>query len=344
MTKYQPIIAITMGDPSGIGAEIIAKTFSHREIYDRCRPLVVGDASVIDKGVEIAGVQLSINPVQKIADANFRHSQIDVFDLQNVDAKNLELGTISAGSGRAAFEAIKRAIELALARDVDATVTCPIHKEAINRAGYKFAGHTEIYAHFTNTKDFTMLLVHDKIRVAHVSTHVSLRQAVDLVKKERILAVIGLLHEACVDFGIQSPLIGVAGLNPHASDGGLFGDEEAEEIIPAIEQALKKGYQLKGPFPPDILFPMAKQGYFDGCVAMYHDQGHIPLKLLGFDWDSEQGAMKHVRGVNITLGLPIVRVSVDHGTAFDIAGKGVASPDSLLSAINFATLLAAKQG
>ncbi|MDW7681001.1 MAG: 4-hydroxythreonine-4-phosphate dehydrogenase PdxA, partial [bacterium] len=324
MIKYKPIIGITMGDPSGIGPEIIAKAFSHSKIYNFCRPLVVGDAEVIALGAKIAGVQLSINPIEKISDTHFHYHQIDVLDLKNVDTKKLELGKISAGSGRASFEAIKRVIELALAREIDGTVTCPIHKEAINQAGYKFAGHTEIYAHFTNTKDFTMLLVHDKIRVAHVSTHVSLRQAVDLVKKERILAVIGLLHEACVDFGIQSPVIGVAGLNPHASDGGLFGDEEAEEIIPAIEQALKMGYQLKGPYPPDILFPMAKQGCFDGCVAMYHDQGHIPFKLLGFDWDSEQGAMKNVRGVNITLGLPIVRVSVDHGTAFDIAEKGVA--------------------
>jgi 4-hydroxythreonine-4-phosphate dehydrogenase len=218
-------------------------------------------------------------------------------------------------------------------------VTNPIHKGAINAAGHHFSGHTEIYAQYTNSPKYAMLLADKKIKVIHVSTHVSLRKACDLVKKERVIETIRLLNDGLKMIGIEQPRIGVAGLNPHAGDGGLFGDEEMLEIVPAIEMAKSEGIIAEGPFPPDTLFALANGGRFDGCVAMYHDQGHIPFKLAGFQWDEESGSMKSVKGVNITLGLPIIRTSVDHGTAFEIAGKGIASPDALVYAIEYAIKL-----
>jgi 4-phospho-D-threonate 3-dehydrogenase / 4-phospho-D-erythronate 3-dehydrogenase len=227
-----------------------------------------------------------------------------------------------------------------MAGQVDATVTAPINKEAIHKAGHHFSGHTEIYAHFTKTEKYAMLLADSDLRVIHVTTHVSLRQACDLCKKERVLDVIRLLDDACRQFGIQNPRIAVAGLNPHAGEGGLFGDEEILEIIPAIEEANKQGFHVEGPVPPDTMFVKAVQGKYDGCVAMYHDQGHIPFKLEGFQWDNEKQTMKSVKGVNITLGLPIIRTSVDHGTAFEIAGRGIASPDAMLVSIDYAIKMA----
>jgi len=332
-----------MGDPAGIGPEVATKTLDRKEIYDICRPVVIGDANAMQQAVDIAKVKLNVRSVSEIAEAKFEFGTMDVFDLKNVDLNQLEHGKISAMAGEAAFQAVKKVIELALEKKIDATVTGPIHKEAINLAGHHFAGHTEIYAHFTNTKDYAMLLVSENLRVIHVSTHVPVRQACDLVKKERILKVIHLLYDALIKFGFEYPRIGVAGLNPHASDGGLFGWEEKNEIIPAIKEAQKSRIQIEGPLPPDILFPKAKGGCYDGCVAMYHDQGHIAFKFDGFIWDGETGSMKTVRGVNITLGIPIIRVSVDHGTAFEIAGLGIASPESMVMAIEYATKIAKGQ-
>ncbi len=241
-------------------------------------------------------------------------------------------------AGKAAFESVKTAIELALDNEIDATVTAPINKEAINAAGYSFAGHTEIYAHYTNTKKYSMVLAHGNLRVAHVSTHVSLRQACDLVKKDRVIQVIELADSLCRQIGITKPRIAVAGLNPHCSENGMFGTEEMDEIIPAVEFAREKGINCIGPVAPDTVFSKAAGGFYDIVVAMYHDQGHIPLKLMGFRFDQEKGNL--VGGINITLGLPIIRVSVDHGTAFDIAGKNIASPDSLKESIRYAVRLA----
>ena len=325
-----------MGDPAGIGPEVAAKTLAKKEIYDISRPVVIGDANVMRQAVNIAKVKLNLRSISKINEAKFEFSTIDVIDLKNVDMNQLEHGKISAMAGEAAFQSVKKVIELALEKKIDATVTGPIHKEAINLAGHHFAGHTEIYAHFTNTKDYAMLLVSENLRVIHVSTHVPVRQACDLVKRERILKVIHLLQDALEKFGFETPRIGVAGLNPHASDGGLFGLEEEQEIIPAIEAAKAEGLLVEGPLPPDILFPRAKGGCYDGCVAMYHDQGHIPFKYEGFFWNCELGRMETVKGVNITLGIPIIRVSVDHGTAFEIAGQGIANPDSMVLAIEYA--------
>lgn len=340
MKSIKPLIGITMGDPAGIGPEVTAKTMAMKEIYEMCRPIVIGDANVMRQAVEIAKVSLAIRSIEEVSRAKFEYGTADVFDLKNVKMSHFEHGKISAMAGDAAFQYVKKVIELALAKKIDATVTGPIHKESINLAGHHFAGHTEIYGHFTNTKDFAMLLASGNLRVIHVSTHVSVRQACDLVKKERVLKVIRLLNDACKQFGIESPRIGVAGLNPHASDGGLFGSEEEHEIIPAIQEACKLGIHVEGPLPPDILFPKAKGGCYDGCVAMYHDQGHIPFKYEGFIWNDKLGRMETINGVNITLGIPIIRVSVDHGTAFEIAGLGIANSDSMVLAIEYATKMA----
>lgn len=339
MLNNKPIIAITMGDPASIGPEVVVKAHAKNEIYEICNPIIVGDARIIQKTLNELKIEKKINTISDVLDAKFEKSEINVYHLEMVDIEKLEIGKVSSMAGEAAFQSVKKVIELAMDSKVDATVTAPLHKESINLAGYKFSGHTEIYAHYTNTKKYAMLLVEENFRVIHVSTHVSLRQACDAVKKDRIIEVIELLSEACKSFGITNPKIAVAGLNPHAGDGGLFGDEEINEIIPAIKKANELGLNVEGPFPADTLFAIARGGTFDGCVAMYHDQGHIPFKMVGFEWDGETKKMKSVKGVNITLGLPIIRTSVDHGTAFEIAGKFIASEDAMVLAIKHAVLM-----
>jgi len=329
-----------MGDPAGIGPEIAVKALAHKKTSDLCRPVIFGDTGVIQQAVNITGQKLDVHPVEDISKAKFKPGSIDILELKKVDVTKLKPGNVSPEAGAVAFDAIKAVIDHALKGKIDATVTCPIHKEALNLAGHHFAGHTEIYAHLTNTKDYAMLLMEQNLRIVHVSTHTSLRQACDLVKKQRIIKVIELGEDACKKLGIANPRIGVAGLNPHASDGGLFGSEENDEITPAIEAAKAAGIDAEGPIPADTLFAKAKAGSYDLVVAMYHDQGHIPLKLLGFDWNEKEQKWEAITGVNITLGLPIVRTSVDHGTAFDIAGKGIASEKSLLTAIEYAVKLA----
>lgn len=336
----RPILAITMGDPAGIGPEIIIKSLSKQEVYKKCRPLVTGDANVMTLAASLLSSDIKINPVKSVDDAVFEYGTIDVLDLELVDMATFKIGQVAAQCGNAAFESVIKAIHLAMDGIVDATVTAPLNKEALNLAGHHFDGHTEIYAHYTGTEKYAMLLADEFMRVIHVSTHVPLRKACDLVKKERIIDVTELIVDACRQFGIENPHIGIAGLNPHASDGGLFGDEERLEISPAVEELRSRGYNVDGPVPPDTLFAKAKCGKYDGCVAMYHDQGHIPFKVVGFNWDKETGTMKTAKGVNITLGLPIIRVSVDHGTAFDVAGKGAASPDAMLLSIDYATKMA----
>lgn len=335
-----PVLGISMGDPAGIGPEICAKTLNDKEVYSICKPVVIGDASVLKQTIAQLGLALQVNSVTQPSEGLYQHGTIDVFDMNNVDIDKLQPGVVSAMAGEAAFSAVVKVIELALEGKVDATVTAPINKESIHLAGHHFSGHTEIYAHFTNTSKFAMLLADENLRVIHASTHVSLRKACDLCKKERVLEVLQLLNDACIQFGIENPRLAVAGLNPHAGENGLFGDEEIQEIIPAIEEARRNGMIVEGPVPPDTMFVKAVQGKFDGCVAMYHDQGHIPFKLEGFKWDNEKQTMKSVKGVNITMGLPIIRTSVDHGTAFEIAGKGIASADALKIAMDYAILMA----
>lgn len=340
-TTYLPKLAVTMGDPAGIGPEIAVKTFADPQLYTLCRPLLCGNVDVMRKAVTQLGLAIKINAVADVGEATFEQGTIDMVQVDG-DAEAVQQGTVSAQAGDMAFRAVAMAIGLAMDGKVDGTVTGPIHKESINLAGHHFSGHTEIYAHYTQTAKFAMLLADDHFRVIHVTTHVSLRQACDLIKTQRVLDVIRLMDNGLRQLGIESPRIGVAGLNPHSGDGGLFGDEDANEIAPAVVQAKAEGIIVDGPIPPDTLFALANGGKFDGCVAMYHDQGHIPFKLLGFQWDREKGTMKSVRGVNITLGLPIIRTSVDHGTAFEIAGKGIASPDALFHAIEYAVRLSKK--
>lgn len=335
-----PVLAITMGDPASIGPEIGVKALLQENIHAICRPLLVGDAAVFQQIIDKLQLKAKLNAVSKVADARFELGTIDVYDLNITDISKLEFGKIDAMCGEASFQAVKKAIELAMAGEVDGTVTGPINKKSINEAGHHFAGHTEIYAQFTGTKKYAMLLVEDHINVIHVSTHVSLRQACDLVKKERIIQVIELIVDGLKRLGKTNLKIGVAGLNPHSGDNGLFGTEDIEEIMPAVEEAKKMGYDVEGPVPPDTMFAKAATGAYGGVVAMYHDQGHIPFKLAGFKWNAEKQQMDSVKGVNITLGLPIIRTSVDHGTAFEIAGKGLASADAMVLAIESAVQLA----
>lgn len=340
MENKKPVIGITMGDPAGIGPEIALKALGNQDLYDRSSPLIVGDGKVLERAKDQMGLPLEIHKIKSVGEALFRPGTVDVYDLDRPGTERITPGEISALAGAVAFDSVVTAIELAKAGSVDATVTGPIHKKSINDAGHHYAGHTEIYAHYTGTRRFAMLLAEENFRVIHVSTHVSLRQACDMVTTERVLEVIQLLDSGLRQLGISHGRIGVAGLNPHAGDSGLFGDEEIREIIPAIREAQRQGYLVEGPVSPDTMFSKAIAGYYDGCVAMYHDQGHIPFKVAGFTWDQKQQKMKSVKGVNITLGLPIIRTSVDHGTAFDIAGKNMASPDAMLLAIDYAIRLA----
>jgi len=334
-------LGITMGDPAGIGPEITVKALAKPEIYGSCNPVIIGDAAVMEAATRIVGMEnIKINAISAIAEAQFIPGIIDVYDMKLVDMDQLERGKVSAMAGEAAFQYVKKVIEMALDGQVDGTVTNAFSKEAINLAGHHYSGHTEVYAEFTGTKKYTMMLAHENLRVVHVSTHVPLRIACERVKTERVLEVIRIAHQACLDLGIEQPKIGVAGLNPHSGENGMFGREEMEEITPAIEAARAAGICAEGPVPPDTVFSKAKGGWYDIVVAMYHDQGHIPLKVVGFVYNQKEQKWDAVAGVNITLGLPIVRTSVDHGTAFDQAGQGVANELSLMNAIDYGVRLA----
>lgn len=340
----RPIIGITMGDPAGCGPELSVKAFSDPNLYEKCRPLLVGDAKVLQASLDMLESPLKVHAVHEVRDCLFEYGTIDIYDLGIINMESFEKCQVSAQCGEAGFKYVEKVIQLAMAKEIDATVTNAINKEALNLAGHHFSGHTEIYAEYTNTKKYTMMLAHDDLRVVHVSTHVSLREACDRVKKDRVLEVIRIANKACLDLGIKNPKVGVAGLNPHSGENGLFGREELDEIMPAIEEAKNEGINATGPVPPDSLFSKAIGGWFDIVVAMYHDQGHIPLKVVGFVFDREKGIWKDVSGVNITLGIPIIRTSVDHGTAFDCAWRGVQTPVSLNNAIDYAVKLAENRG
>jgi 4-hydroxythreonine-4-phosphate dehydrogenase len=335
-----PILGITMGDPNGIGPEITAKALAEKHIYKICRPLVVGNSKVLQQGIRIAGKDIELHNISSVKEAKFEYGTIDVLNQDKIDISMLEYGKVSPFAGAMAYEAVATVIELALNDEIDATITGPLNKEALNLAGYHYSGHTEIYGELTGTRDYSMMLADGELRVVHVSTHVSLREACERCKKERVYNVIKLAYEVCRNLGIENPRIGVAGLNPHAGENGLFGREEIEDITPAILQVQKEGIRAEGPIAADTLFSKAKGGQYDIVVAMYHDQGHIPIKVLGFQYDYSTNKWKSVSGVNITLGLPIIRSSVDHGTAFGKAGKGTANEESLLNAIEYGAKLA----
>lgn len=325
----KPIVGITMGDAAGIGPEVIAKALSHKEVYDVCSPLVVGDASVMKNALKIVKKNLNVQSVDDPAKGKYQFGTVDVLDLHNIDASKLEIGKVQQMAGKAALEYIETAVKLTQQNKINALCTASINKEAIKLAGAKVPGHTEILANLTNTKEVTMLLISGNIRVFHVTIHVPLSKVPSLITKESVLETIKLAYDSLRTLGIPDPKIAVAGLNPHASDGGLFGPEEKEKIMPAVEAAKKEGMKAFGPVPPDTVFVRANKGEFDAVVAMYHDQGHIPIKLLAFE-----------SGVNVTIGLPIIRTSVDHGTAFDIAGKGIADELSMVEAIKLAAKMA----
>lgn len=336
----RPIVGITLGDPCGIGPEITVKALMQHQVHDTCRPLVIGSAEVLMRAAAILKAEVAVHPIVALEQAVFQFGTIDVLDQPVADIDKLVPGQLSAQAGEAAYKAVDKVIELAMSGEIDATVTGPLNKEALHLAGRQYAGHTEIFAEKTRTSSYAMMLVHDGLRVVHVSTHVSLRDACDRCKMARELETIHLANKTCRQLGIENPRIGVAGLNPHAGENGLFGQEEIDEIIPAIGKAREEGIDAQGPFPPDSLFPRALGRQFDVVIAQYHDQGHIPLKMIGFKMDAVNGKWVSVSGVNITLGLPIIRTSVDHGTAFDQAGKGSATEESLVNAIHYAALLA----
>jgi len=342
MESSRPILGISMGDPGGIGPEITARALNQKEIYDLTRPLVVGDFQVMQDVLGFTDVKVTLNPIQKTSDARFEHGTLDILDMHNMPMDRLRYKRVTPEQGKASFEYVAKIIELALEGAIDGTVTGPINKAAIHAAGHHFAGHTEIYATLTHTRDYCMMLTHGGFRVTHISTHVSLREACDRVKKDRIIRVIDLTDGALKKLGVSDPKIGVAGLNPHCGEEGLFGHEDDDEIRPAVEHAVSEGKRVEGPVPADTVFSKMRGGMYDAVVVMYHDQGHIPTKLIGFQYDEKTGQWGEMSGVNVTLGLPIVRTSVDHGTAFGKAGEGRANPQSMIEAIKLGALLSKK--
>jgi len=326
----RPVIAITMGDASGVGPEIIVKALAHAELYARCRPLVVGDARRLHRAADVSGLApISVHAVEGVEDARFEPGAIDCIDLGLIPA-DLPFGALSAIAGDAAFQYVKKAVELAVAGKVGAICTAPLNKEALHAGGHFYPGHTEMLADLTHVPEVSMMLMAPNLRVIHVTTHIGLLHAIAKIEPGLVERTIARGHDTLEKAGVANPRIGVCGINPHAGENGLFGDREEEtKIIPAVERCQARGWRVEGPLPADTLFFRAARGDFDLVVAMYHDQGHGPVKVMGIE-----------AGVNITIGLPVVRTSVDHGTAFDIAGTGRADERSLLEALRQAIALA----
>lgn len=318
----KPILGITMGDCAGIGPEIIVKALADKNIYDIARPVVFGDRKIMERAANIVKEKVVCRSILEPGIGGQDYGTIDIIDLNNLP-EDLPFGKVDARAGKAAFEYIEKAVTYAMKQEIHAIVTAPLNKEALNLGGQHYPGHTEILGSLTGTKDYSMMLSGGPLKVIHVTTHVPFSKVPELVKQERVLRVIKLADEAVKMIGIEKPRIAVAGLNPHSGEGGLFGSEEAKEITPAIETAKAEGMDVTGPVPPDTVFYRAAcRQEFDIVVVMYHDQGHIPIKVLGFD-----------TGVNITVGLPCIRTSVDHGTAFNIAGQGIADSKSMTESL-----------
>jgi 4-hydroxythreonine-4-phosphate dehydrogenase len=332
----RPILGVTMGDPAGVGPEIIAKAAIEPVVRASSRPVVIGSAATMQEAIGVARAPLALHAVADVRDCRWNDGALEVLDLGNVDVGTLPRATVSGAAGRAAYEYNETAVRLAGARAIDAIVTAPINKEALAAAGVRHSGHTEILAALSGTRDFAMLLMGKELSVIHVTTHVALRRVPDLVTRDRVLRTIRLARDAMASTGRANPRIAVCGLNPHAGEDGLFGDEEKMAIGPAIDAARADGMHVSGPLPADTLFSRARGGEFDIVVAMYHDQGHIPVKTLGFQYDDASGTWTGLSGVNVTIGLPFLRVSVDHGTAFDRAWKGIANHESMVEAIGVA--------
>ena len=330
-------LAITMGDPAGIGPEIIVKAAA--KLRDRLasgdlRLLIIGSGAALRSAQEQLGLG---QPIPEVGDGEWAHLG---FLQADREGEPIRPGTLSADGGRFAFKAVEQAVRLALAGRIAAIVTAPLNKEALNSAGYHYAGHTEMLAELTGVRGSVMMLAHGNMRVSHITTHVALEEVPKRLTPERLRLVIELTDKALRGLGIERRRIAVAALNPHAGEGGLFGRQDIDVSKPTIAEAVAKGFDVVGPIPGDTVFVKLRAGQYDAVIAMYHDQGHIPVKLLGFEVDPATGQWMELSGVNITLGLPVTRTSVDHGTAFDIAGRGIANERSLIEAIEFAERLA----
>lgn len=319
-------LALTMGDPGGVGPEIIIKALYSSEVRRYCAPIVIGDRIVIEEALKLLKLPLTLRIIKSPEESQTASGLINLIDVGVI--KKFQRGKPTVKSGRACVSYIKKAVELALHKQVDGIVTAPISKKAFKMAGFTWPGHTEMLADLTNTKEYAMMLVGGPLRVILATIHVPLKSVPALITKDKVLKTIRLAMKACDMFGIKNPKIAVAGLNPHAGEAGIFGDEEIKKIIPAVEAAKKEGIPVSGPYPPDTIFHKTYKGEIDIIVCMYHDQGLIPLKMIAFE-----------EGVNVTVGLPFIRTSPDHGTAYDIAWKGVASPTSMIAAIRLAASL-----
>ncbi len=325
----RPLMGITMGDPCGIGPEVILKALAHEESYRVCKPLVIGHPTILERDMGMAGVRLDVRVVARPEDGAFEFGGIDVWCPVDVDVDQISMGKVCCEAGRAAAEWVIRAVDLAMADRIDGIVTAPLNKEAMNLAGYPYAGHTELLAEKSGAGRAHLMLASDRLTVSHVTGHIALHEVPDRLTVDLIYDTVRLTRDVLIGMGKLDPRIAVCGLNPHAGENGLFGSEDAEVVRPAVEKALDKGWRVDGPLPADTTFLKVYNGLYDGVVAMYHDQGHVPAKLVAFD-----------EAVNVTLGLPIVRTSVDHGTAYDIAGKGIAKAVNMLQAIRVGSQLA----
>jgi 4-hydroxythreonine-4-phosphate dehydrogenase len=328
-STHRPVVAITMGDGAGVGPEVVVGALADPVVTTSCRPLVIGDAERLRQAAAIMGVGVQINPVRQAAEATFTHGVIDVIDL-GLLPKDLPWGAVSAVAGDAAYHYVRVASELAMSGEVQAICTAPLNKEALRAGGHKFPGHTELLAHLTGIDEVSMMLSSPTIKVIHVTTHIGLIDAIRRIEPGLVERTVRRGHAALVASGVPHPVIGVLGINPHAGENGLFGyGEEEEKIVPAVERLRADGLDARGPLPADTAFFLASRGDYDLIVAMYHDQGHGPVKILGIE-----------AGVNITVGLPVIRTSVDHGTAFDIAGTGKVDIRSMIEALRQAVDLA----
>lgn len=325
MYMEKPIIAVTMGDPAGIGPEIVAKSIADKATFDVARCIVIGDKKVMEKAIEIVGADLKVNVVESPADGDYSYGVLNMIDLDNIDMSRFEYGKINAMCGQAAFDYIKKSIEITMDKQADAVATTPINKESLHAAEVDFIGHTEIFGALTGTADPLTMFETNGLRVFFLTRHRSLRDMLDDIKKDRIIDYVERCTDALRRLGVKEGTMAVAGLNPHSGEHGLFGWEEVKEIAPAVEELKESGFNVAGPVPADSVFHQAAQGRFNSVLSLYHDQGHIATKTLDFD-----------RTISITNGMPILRTSVDHGTAFDIAGKGIAGAVSMEEAIRLA--------
>ena len=325
MYMEKPIIAVTMGDPAGIGPEIVAKSIADKATFDVARCIVIGDKKVMEKAIEIVGADLKVNVVDSPADGDYSYGVLNMIDLDNIDMSRFEYGKINGMCGQAAFDCIKKSIEITMDKQADAVATTPINKESLHAAEVDFIGHTEIFGALTGTADPLTMFETNGLRVFFLTRHKSLRDMLDDIKKDRIIDYVERCTDALRRLGVKEGTMAVAGLNPHSGEHGLFGWEEVKEIAPAVEELKERGFNVAGPVPADSVFHQAAQGRFNSVLSLYHDQGHIATKTLDFD-----------RTISITNGMPILRTSVDHGTAFDIAGKGIAGAVSMEEAIRLA--------